>query len=484
MLRTQIAILFLYFFIFAQFIAPVPTVTGQGVAEQSAKDRFAETLITIWPATEPVPALRYRLLPEYIDMRPGNAAVFYGKVKAQQNKFFNDQEIWVEITALQSGPLDQIPTSETAKRIATNESFYKYMRDAALCETCDWQVPIRTEPAFDILLPELQETRIFARLLVVRIRWQIANGEYDQAIESLQTGFALARNNASGPSLIHALVGNAIHNMMADQLLELVQQPKAPSLYWALTSLPDPSLDTRIGLEVEKANVLLGFPFLRDVGSPNHSVAFWNQSLMSLWNVFERNSWEATRPNSDPRIDNSDWTLTLAAMRGYTRAKNRLLQEGWAVEALDSLPVAQVILIADVKNYERARDQVLRLEYLPYLEAEKWVAPTNLNAIGFEYDETIPFSSDTIPALQTFSSTRVRAARSLAVLRVVDALRLHTASNDGRLPGDLGQITIVPVPNDPVTGLPFSYIREDFDAVLQGPAMPGEPLKLRIRMGQ
>src|SRR5580658_8510733 len=35
------------------------------------------TVITLRPAVEPVPALKYRLVPEQIKLVPGNAAIFY-----------------------------------------------------------------------------------------------------------------------------------------------------------------------------------------------------------------------------------------------------------------------------------------------------------------------------------------------------------------------------------------------------------------------
>ena len=35
------------------------------------------TVMTLRPAAEPVPALKYRLVPEHIKLVPGNAAIFY-----------------------------------------------------------------------------------------------------------------------------------------------------------------------------------------------------------------------------------------------------------------------------------------------------------------------------------------------------------------------------------------------------------------------
>jgi len=59
------------------------------VAVVAKADESEPIKITLYPAAEPTPALKYRLLPKFIDRKPGNAAVFYGKVNAEEIKFFS-----------------------------------------------------------------------------------------------------------------------------------------------------------------------------------------------------------------------------------------------------------------------------------------------------------------------------------------------------------------------------------------------------------
>ena len=67
----------------------------------------------------------------------------------------------------------------------------------------------------------------------------------------VQTGFALARDVAKGPTLVHALVGAAIATLMTDRVREMIQQLDCPNLYWALSTLPRPLVDFRPGFDAE-----------------------------------------------------------------------------------------------------------------------------------------------------------------------------------------------------------------------------------------
>ena len=87
-----------------------------------------------------------------------------------------------------------------------------------------------------------------------------------------------------------------------------------------------------------------------------------------------------------------------------------------------------------------------------------------------------------LPAVQAFRSATVRHERDIATLRVLEALRIHAAAQDGRLPEKLSDITEVPIPLDPVSGKPFEYRLEGKTAHLQGPPLPGSPLHFEITM--
>ncbi len=102
---------------------------------------------------------------------------------------------------------------------------------AARCKDCDWQIEDRPE-GFGLLLPEVQGFRYVAVVLAVKARYEIAQGKWDEACATLQTGYAAGRHMGQGPTLIHIFVGGVITRFMNDQVQTMIQQPGAPNLYW------------------------------------------------------------------------------------------------------------------------------------------------------------------------------------------------------------------------------------------------------------
>jgi hypothetical protein len=79
---------------------------------------------------------------------------------------------------------------------------------------------------------------------------------------------------------------------------------------------------------------------------------------------------------------------------------------------------------------------------------------------------------------------QTRLDRRIAALRVIEALRLHAATNGGNFPDKLADVTVVPVPDDPGTGKPFDFQADGKTATLSS-TVPGEPLEhngLRYRL--
>src|ERR1700722_15499083 len=73
-----------------------------------------ETLIrlTVSPARAPKPALRYLLLPELLEMNPGNPIQNYMKCFMEQQKFFFDKEAFDRREKLLTMPLKELPAQE------------------------------------------------------------------------------------------------------------------------------------------------------------------------------------------------------------------------------------------------------------------------------------------------------------------------------------------------------------------------------------
>ena len=87
---------------------------------------------------------------------------------------------------------------------------------------------------------------------MVKAKVQTAEHAYDQAVDTIETGMAFGRHVGQGPFLINNLVGVSICTLMIDRVEELIAQPGAPNLYWALTALPQPLVNMREALELEQ----------------------------------------------------------------------------------------------------------------------------------------------------------------------------------------------------------------------------------------
>jgi hypothetical protein len=320
--------------------------------------------------------------------------------------------------------------------------------------------------------------RTFARFLAAKARLHIAEGEFDEAIDTLQIGYAVGRDAAKGQTLVHGLVGIAISSVMSRQVLDLMRQPGAPNLYWALTSLPRPLISVRSGFEAEMYAVDLTFPQLRDLDDPTRSPEYWRDTLQALW----KNLMGLA---SGPDMERSPATMAVLAIKGYPMAKKALVERGRSPEKVEAMPVPQVVLLYTKQTYEELRDDVFKWFYVPYWEAKAGgdQAEKNLHRAAVEQREIVPLASLLLPGIRSVQSAIARNDREIAVLRTIEALRMYAAVHDGRLPEKLSGLS-VPVPIDPLTGQPFDYELRDDTAVIKGPPLPGLVLNLEIKVAR
>jgi hypothetical protein len=411
--------------------------------------------------------------------------VEYGKVTAERNALFTNTALWENIEKWQTMPLEELrrdPVLSGGRYQWIYDPHYQpgsvldVLDKAARCKSCDWQLPIGEQDFFSILIPEVQQARRFARLLAVRARIQIAQGQFDESLHTLQTGYAQARHVAEGPTFIHGLVGIAICKIMNSQLRTLIEQPGAPNLYWALTQLPRPMIDMRRAMDVERHAVALSFPEFRDLDKTNRTPEQWRQMLLDFGKELGTilGGWDSLQ---SPEV------LTVLSIKGYPTAKRALIQQGLPLQEVEAMPVPQVILLYTLQTYEDHRDQSVKWLYVPYREAIDGLdeAEKALEQNRQEQREIFPLVQMFTPATKALRTAMVRSEREIAVLRVIEALRLYGASHNGRLPERLSDVTEVPVPDDPVTGRPFAYRLDGDTAVLEGPPlMPRDPSRFEI----
>ena len=189
----------------------VAAATRAAVVRIESDDEVLTTFqMSVTPAAEPTAALHYRLLPPELERQPGNGAPFYYRTLLQYMSVAKqlEKDHGADYLDWRSLPIDQLPLPGLRDVVKSFDSaVLDQLREATRRKACDWdfQETSWTGPKqFQFVLPELQSTRGVARILALRVRLAIAEGRFDDAIESLQLGYQMA------DAVLSRLVGHAL----------------------------------------------------------------------------------------------------------------------------------------------------------------------------------------------------------------------------------------------------------------------------------
>lgn len=455
-------------------LAVLAAVSWPGGYALGAEEEPVRLVLHPAPATRP--ALKYQLLPTLYERRPGNAVVFYGRVQAEQTAFFRSDEIWKNIYRALEAPLEEVRDMEHILR-SQDGPIFKNLERGGQCEDSDWQYPAK-EDGFNTLLPDAQQQRHYARLLVADARGRIARGDFDGALRTLKVGYAMARHTADNPFIVTGLIGVAISGMMSDCVQELIQQPGAPNLYWSLTYLPEPFLDLRPIFEGEMLAMGYAFPALRNADHSISDPEYWRRQLEKMVELHAE--YDPLGPSEQAHFREE---MVVRLLRGYPRAKQALIQRGMSPERVEAMAVGQVVLLETSQRFDELRDELLKCVLLPYWQARPYLdeVERSLGQANRRWEEALPLCGKYFPAVQAGRRAFAILDRRIAELRVIEALRLYGASHDGRLPDRLDDLG-VPIPIDPITGGPFEYRLDGKVAHVEGPPLPGRPCRYEIRL--
>jgi hypothetical protein len=461
------------------------------------------TVMTLRPAAEPVPALKYRLVPEQIKLVPGNAAIFYhrgvtimsetfgrlrAKEKAQPGAFPHSLEMLASDTWL-SCPIGEIQRDKARKYLEPFQDALKEVELGAFRSTCDWEFDQRKEGG-SLQVPELQEMRALNRLMKLKVRVAILDGQTDEAMHWIETGFAMGRHISQGPLMIQALIGIAISRNFTQCLEELIQAPGCPSLYWALVDRPRPFIDMRRAMEGERYVLERVLPELNDVDRGAWGLDQARQftdglqrKLLDLPSGEEVPGMLVVRPFGPPDLSRR---IRIAAMAAklYPRARRALIARGRPEAQVEAMPVIQVAALYSMEEYRRICDGFYKWINIPYWQykgtnSPYWQSYDQIDpAILSPGDEKLANPLLALFLMQAPPLNRVPLGaivleRELVALQCIEAIRLYANAHEGKLPNSLGAITDAPVPLDPVTGKPFLYQVNGNSATLSGPAPPG-----------
>lgn len=438
-----------------------------GASRVSAQDDEAKkpTKLTLSPAKVATPALRYALLPHVRYTQPGNAALIYLRAFANEEQQ-RLRELETEKThKLLDAPLDQIPL-ERLRALSNSPWALPQIDRAARSESCDWMMIERLrESGFGTLIPDVQRQRSMFHVLGVRTRRCLVEKDFDGAAHSLQTSFAYARHLNEMPFLISHLVALALVRDSLERVQEWVTRPDAPSLYWPLAELPNPLCDIRRAMQGDQIGMHSMFPDLRAMLD--------TRKLTPVDTNVLRRRLKSAQAMLGPVVGNpiDDVALAWLLAADHAHAKRFLADLEFDAAALDALPVTQVSMLAQLAAYDLFMDDLCKLVSLPYWEAQPLIVnyEKRLREAKAQFPQKAFIALLAVPAAKQILQANVRAQRQIAILRTIEAIRLH-----GSLPERLADLKGTPLPVDPMTGEPFRYRKNGDVGELETAPVPGQ----------
>jgi hypothetical protein len=396
----------------------------------------------------PRPALKYRLLPELRDMQSGNQIQAFYKCFFEQNYLFHNKESTDNQEKWLTAPLKDLVGEKAL--VNFGGSAVRQAHFAARLDSIDWQVTNQAKAeGVNLLLPDLQQMRMLIRVLKVRLRGELARGELDTAVYTLQTMFALSRAFNEHPTLIGALVGIAISTISVSGVEEFVQQPGAPNLFWALADLPTPFIDLRKGREGEKVFLAKEFAGLRK------TAPIAEADLKALIRSLDLSA--EVNPGKEEAAPAGWYAKQTADTAAVTAARERLASLGHKPAELEKLSPLQLLLMDDFDRYESALD-----DYIKWTNFPLWQVPPEL---GTARPIPGPFG-ELLPGWYKVMFAKARLQQHIGLLTTAEAVRAHAAANGGSLPTSLDAVKF-PLPTDPTTGKPFAYEVKEGKAVIR-----------------
>ncbi|MDG3005047.1 hypothetical protein [Paludisphaera mucosa] len=449
---------------------------------QAPAARKAATPVTlaVSPAAEPSPSLRYPLLPSSARLNPGDAAPIILRlryeVKEQEwDALAREPARWLQL------PIRELPLAEAKALVDARSRQLDLLAIAARRATCDWAYPLEEQrvDVVEIALGDVQSLRNWARLLAVKARVEIAEGRFDDAARSMETGFAFARQVGSSPFAIGGLVGVALGSINLDRVEDWIGAPGSPNLYWSLTALPQPFVSLREALEQERLIAENMVPELVDGAEPA-TAAGWARRLETMDGRLRKLAGRVSfgggpgGPTEEEKRLKAAIGTDLAAYKRMhlTTLRERVVESGgFPAVRIRDMSEDEVAARGLVLGYRTLWDRLFRTMYLPFLEARERQG---------EYEKAVegakdgPFAALVMlhPSIYPVQKAEARLPRRVALLRVVEAIRIHAAGHGGALPKSLDDVKEVPIPADPATGRPFSLELEGDAAVLTAPEVP------------
>ena len=314
--------------------------------------------ITLQPMAAPRPALKYQLLSGIMELKPGNAVQGYLRARASEFGFYENEEAERQREKWIAAPLGDLKSRDLAHY--GGESL-RHVHEAARLDRADWQAldGIKSKGLW-YLLPDVQDIARIKPALQVRLRGEIAERDFDAALATEKTLFAMSQHMSAHPSFVGCDCGNSFANSALHELEEMIRQPNCPNFYWALSNLPTPFVSLERGVQSQGIAIPEFAPL-------SHNAPMSEPELERLvisvaqFKQFSPVKEDTAVPDPAARLKE------LANDKGAVRAaRERLIQAGIAPLMVDRFPPLQVVLLDEVDRYEEQRDELMKTLLLPY----------------------------------------------------------------------------------------------------------------------
>lgn len=425
--------------------------------------------LSVTPEPQPRPALAWRLLPSAVERTPGDAATLWLLATGEVRRLDEQRE---KIDQLLDVPLADLSPEAVRKALPgiagphapqDAPAWLRFAHLAARREQCNWELTFRSE-GFYALLPHLSNARVLARVLALKARLEVKEGRLGDAVQTLQAGYALARDLNQEAVLVQSLVGTAIVQTMNREVEHMIGQRGSPNLYWALAHLPRPFMDVRVAFENEMVGVYGTLPQLKDI----RQRTITQEELGKVMRIIPALQSMTGDPGADGRFTVALKLATMyPAARAYAASEEKLTPE-----QIDAMPGHQLLALYMLGTYEQAWSEMSKWAALPYWQARPGMGEASRKLARMKLTGSPLLVL--VPAVEAAVTRMMEADRQIATLQCIEALRAYAAEHDGALPARLQDLTETPAPVDPATGALFTYEVRGNTAVIDAPAPADE----------
>jgi hypothetical protein len=429
------------------------------LSQALAQEKATTTELQLSATADLKPALRYTLLVDGKDQKPGNAALYYAKAclaRPSVQDRPNTKDDQAKLQLWEQAGLTELPVNNMRDYLKKFDRVFAEVEAGTHCKHCDWdRTPAKGMEAVSAMLPELQLQREHMRWLSLRIRADLAEKKFDDAARNLRTALQYARHFTERPSLVEALVGLAMTSIVLARVEEFISQPEAPSLYWALSVLPSSYTDLRSAMDGEEKLIEELFPGFAELQTKVVTNERAKEVLEQVFSVFQSMS-----NSNDITGLGQRFVLTSYIQLEQAKARKELATRGWSAKDVEAMPAAQAVFLGALQSYTEISQDYRKWFARPHVESFDALVSLRERVKRLEKEKkNDPLSSVLLlllPALDKTHQAVVRTDRKIALLRTIEAMRVH-ADHNGRWPKELNDIRLVPVPVDPLTNKPHQY---------------------------